>query len=120
MKDEYEEMWPTHTTCCDTANTLATNTTDPTVTEALNTSTQQQQQQQQEWQQLGDWLTEADNKLGNALDRAHDLDRRVTEVSDWLNETLAKFNSLDPCAARVYLIDDQISEAKVCVYVVIV
>ncbi|XP_065889965.1 microtubule-actin cross-linking factor 1-like isoform X3 [Dysidea avara] len=109
MKDEYEEMWPTHTTCCDTANTLATNTTDPTVTEALNTSTQQQQQ---EWQQLGDRLTEADNKLGSALGRAHDLDRRVTEVSDWLNETLVRFNSLDPCAARVYLIDDQISEAK--------
>ena len=105
-------MWPTHTTCCDTADTLSTKTTDPTVTEALNTSTQQHKQ---EWQQLGDRLTEADNKLGNALGRTNDLNRRVTEVSDWLNETLSKFNGLDPCAARVYLIDDQISEAKVCV-----
>ena len=105
-------MWPIHTICCDTADILSTKTTDPTVTEALNTSTQQHKQ---EWQQLGDRLTEADNKLGNALGRTNDLNRRVTEVSDWLNETLSKFNGLDPCAARVYLIDDQISEAKVCV-----
>lgn len=113
MKDEYEDMWPTQTTCCDTADTLATKTTDPTVTEALNTSTQQLKE---EWQQLGDRLAEADNKLGSALGRAKDLDRRVTEVSDWLNETLGKFNSLEPCAARVDLIDDQMSEAKVCVW----
>ena len=112
MKDEYDDMWPTHTTCCDTADTLTTKTTNPTVTEVLNTLTQRQKQ---EWQQLGDRLTEADNKLGGALGRTHDLDRRVTEVSNWLNETLAKFNSLDHCAVRVYLIDDQISEAKVCV-----
>jgi len=50
MKDEYDEMWPTHTTCCDTADTLATKKTDPAVTEALNTSTQQQKKNGDNWE----------------------------------------------------------------------
>ena len=114
MKDEYKELRPTYTTCCDTANSLATNTTDPSVTEALNTSTQQLQN---DWQKLEDRLTEADNKLGNALGKASDLDRRLGDVSNWLSKMLGKFNHLDPCAARVHLINDQISEAKVCMCV---
>jgi len=115
MKDEYEELRPTYTTCCDTANSLATETTDPSVTEALNTSTQQLQDN---WQKLEDRLTEADNKLGNALGKASDLDRRLEDISNWLSEMLDKFNNLEPCAVRVYLINDQICEAKVnCVLI---
>lgn len=114
MRDEYEDLRPTHTTWCDTANSLATRTTDPSVTEHLNTTVQQQHE---EWQKLEDRLTEEDNKLGNALGKASDLDRRLEEISNWLNEMLDKFNHLEPFAVRVYLIDDQISEAKVWIYI---
>ena len=110
MRDEYEDLRPTHTTCCDTANTLAEQTSEPSVTKHLNTAVQLLQD---EWQKLEDRLTEADNKLGNALGKASDLDRRLEDISTWLSEMLDKFNHLEPCAARVCLINDQISEAKV-------
>ena len=110
MRDEYEDLRPTHTTCCDTANILAEQTSDPSVTEHLNTAVKLLQD---EWQKLEDRLTEADNKLGNALGKASDLDRRLEDISTWLGEMLDKFNHPDPCAARVYLLNDQISEAKV-------
>ena len=111
MRDEYEDLRPTQTTCCDTANTLAGQTSDSSVGGHLNTTIQQLQE---DWQKLEDRLTEADGKLGNALGKASDLDRRLEDISSWLSEMLDKFNHLEPCAARVYLINDQISEAKVC------
>ena len=110
MRDEYEDLRPTHTMCCDSANSLADKTTDPSVSEQLHTAVQQLQE---EWQKLEDRLTEADNRLGEALGKASDLDRRLDDISNWLSETLDKFNHLEPCAVRVYLINDQISEAKV-------
>ena len=110
MRDEYEDMRPTQTSCCDTANSLAEKTTDPSVAKQLHTAVEQLQE---EWQKLEDRLTEADNRLGEALGKASDLDRRLDDISDWLSEMLDKFNHLEPCAARAYLINDQISEAKV-------
>ena len=110
MRDEYEDLRPTHSTCCDTATTLAGHTTNPSVTEQLNTAVKQLKE---DWDKLEDRLTEADNKLGNALGKASDLDRRLEDISNWLTEMLDKFNHPEPCAARVYLINDQISEAKV-------
>lgn len=110
MRDEYEDLRTTHTTCCDTGKSLAEKTSDPSVAQHLNTAIQQSQE---EWQKLEDRLTEADDKLGNALGKASDLDRRLDDISNWLNEMLDKFNRLEPYAARVYLINDQISEAKV-------
>ena len=105
-------MYFLYTTCCDTADTLSTKTTDPTVTKALNTSIQQHKL---EWQQLRKQLVKTSAALKAVNDKVHDLKKCVTEVSDWLNETLFKLNSLDSCATRVNLIDNQISEAKVCV-----
>ena len=114
MRDEYEDLRPTHSTCCDTGNLLATKTSDPSVSEHVNTAVQQFQE---EWEKLEDKLTEADSKLGSALGKASDLDRRLEDISSWLSEMLDKFNRLELCAARVYLLNDQISEAKVCLSV---
>lgn len=103
--------------CCDSATSLAAKTTDPSVSEHLNNSVQQLQE---EWQKMEDRLTEADNRLGEALGKASDLDRRLDDISNWLSEMLDKFNHLEPCAARAYLINDQISEAKVSVRIITV
>ena len=111
MEDEYEKLRPKYTTCCETANSLAAKTTDPSATEALNIPIQQLREQ---WEGLQHQLNKADDKFQNALDKASGLDRCHKEISGWLTEMLDKLKHLDPCAAQVDLINDQISKATVC------
>lgn len=111
MKVEYEKLTSTHTTCCNAANLLATNTTDPLVAEALNVSIQQLIEG---WQKLENQLAEANDKYQNALDKAKEFERCHAEISSWLSKMLDKLKNLDPCAAQVKLINVQISEANVC------
>lgn len=111
MEDDYEKLKPVHTMCCETASSLATITIDPSETEALNISIQCLTEA---WQKLKHRLNETEDKLQNALDKADDLDRCHKEISGWLTKMLDKLKHLDPCAAQVKLIDDQISEANVC------
>ena len=68
----------------------------------------------EEWEQLKHQLNETDNKLQNALDKASDFDRFHKELSGWLTNMLDKLKHMDPFAAQVNLINDQISEANVC------
>ena len=93
------------------ANSLATKIFDSTVAEDFNVSIHHLME---EWEKLKHQLNETDNKLQNALDKARNLDRCHKEFSGWLTSMLDKLKHMDPCAAQVNLINDQISEADVC------
>lgn len=109
MESKYVEVEAICTKCCEAASSLATKTSDSS---ELNIAVQQLQE---EWKMLKDQLTDANNEVGNALDKVNNLTRELKDTSDWLSETLFMLNNLKPCAAQVHAIDDEISKAKVCI-----
>ena len=108
MESKYGEVEAICTECCEAANSLATKTNDPL---ALNAAVQRLQE---EWKVLKVQLTDANNEVGNALDKVNNLNRQLKDMSDWLSETLLMLDNFKPCPAQVHVIDDEISKAKVC------